>query len=90
MDRLTHNGWHEITIFNLQRAEHALALLHITAFLSLSPGGPSFKPTEVLGRTYFLRSLRSFAAIPAFVLTFAPLADVAKGGDGAESALREI
>jgi hypothetical protein len=39
-----------------------------------------------------LRSLRSFAAIesPSYLRAFAVLADVAKGGDGAKSALREF
>jgi uncharacterized membrane protein len=64
------------------------ARLHITAFISLFPGGPSFNPTEVLGRTYFFAILAIFCGYSCFCLTFAPLADVAFGIKGAKSALR--
>jgi hypothetical protein len=46
---------------------HRGARLHITSLVSLSPGGPSFNPTEVLDHTYFFAIFAPFTAIPDFV-----------------------
>jgi hypothetical protein len=63
--------------------------LRATVYI-IQPLETQFAPKRSLGYYLFLCALRSFAAIQFVSLPFASLADVAKGGDGAESALREI